>query len=279
MKKFWSYFDLSRVREERALKILSFLKDGQLYDQNKIPLLDALNQSIRHTSFVPPDFILERPPHPNLKGKIIITRENVIDAAYRLVVLEQKSDVLLLNFASGDAAGGGFLKGSQAQEEELCRHSGLYPGLFLFSDKVSSFHWSSPYFSDAMVFSRNVPFVFATNQQPLEKFYSASILSAAAVRMSNVVHQPNFQEDVDTVLFQRIKRIVEVARFGKCRVLVLGAFGCGAYRCDPVLVSQHFKTVLDHYGKYFDEILFPIYGSNDKIVKIFSHTLGVPISQ
>ena len=39
------------------------------------------------------------------------------------------TDVLCLNFASAKNPGGGFLGGSQAQEESLARSTGLYPCL------------------------------------------------------------------------------------------------------------------------------------------------------
>ncbi len=50
-------------------------------------------------------------------------------AAHRLVVDEGIDDLVLLNFASARNAGGGFITGAKAQEEDLTRCSGLYPCL------------------------------------------------------------------------------------------------------------------------------------------------------
>lgn len=57
---------------------------------------------------------------------IEITAETTLHAAQRLVVHAGLKDTICLNFASAKNPGGGFLNGSQAQEESLARSSGLY---------------------------------------------------------------------------------------------------------------------------------------------------------
>ena len=57
-----------------------------------------------------------------------VTPETTLTAACRLAA-ETAARVVALNFASANNPGGGFLGGSQAQEESLARASGLYPCL------------------------------------------------------------------------------------------------------------------------------------------------------
>jgi len=61
----------------------------------------------------------------NRQTKIFVTDETTQVAAHRLIMKEGITNLVLLNFASGKHPGGGFLKGSKAQEEDLCRCSGL----------------------------------------------------------------------------------------------------------------------------------------------------------
>ena len=42
-------------------------------------------------------------------------------------------------------------------------------------------------------------------------------------------------------------------------ILVLGAFGCGAFMNDPEVVSRAYKTALTEFPKAFDMVEFAIY--------------------
>ena len=42
-------------------------------------------------------------------------------------------------------------------------------------------------------------------------------------------------------------------------ILVLGAFGCGAFENDPEVVANAFKTALNVFPKVFDHIEFAVY--------------------
>lgn len=90
---------------------------------------------------------------------VAVTDETTQRAARRLVV-EEGVDAVLLNFASARNPGGGFLNGARAQEEDLCRCSGLYPTLTLpqaapyyeFNRAQRSLHYT-----DHMIYSPDVP--------------------------------------------------------------------------------------------------------------------------
>ena len=63
----------------------------------------------------------------------------------------------------------------------------------------------------------------------------------------------------------RIKNIFEAARDNKADVIVLGAFGCGAFKNQPLIVAEAFRQVIceQDYFKCFRKIVFAIKPTGD----------------
>ena len=64
---------------------------------------------------------------------------------------------------------------------------------------------------------------------------------------------------------KRGKHILEVALFKGISHLILGAFGCGAFRNNPEVVARAYRDLLKQKGlrEYFKVIEFAIIGNND----------------
>ena len=94
-------------------------------------------------------------PAPHQTG-LHVSHGTTLELARTLV--EQYSALACLNFASAKNPGGGFLSGSQAQEESLARASGLYATLQT-QPEYYDYHrqGSSSLYSDHMIFSPGVP--------------------------------------------------------------------------------------------------------------------------
>ena len=58
---------------------------------------------------------------------------------------------------------------------------------------------------------------------------------------------------------RRTKHILHVAAANKADVLVLGAFGCGAFMNDPNAVAEAFRAALGEYAGWFRHIEFAVY--------------------
>lgn len=57
----------------------------------------------------------------------------------------------------------------------------------------------------------------------------------------------------------RGEKILLAAAENGANLLVLGAFGCGAFCNNPEVVAQAYKDVLKNYAGYFDEVVFAVY--------------------
>jgi uncharacterized protein (TIGR02452 family) len=67
--------------------------------------------------------------------------------------------------------------------------------------------------------------------------------------------------DDNHTMAQKIHGLCRAAKNLKYEVLLLGAFGCGAFHNDPRTVSALFKHILPQYG--FKKVYFAIVGDND----------------
>ena len=194
----------------------------------------------------------------------------------------------VLNFASSTNPGGGVTKGSTAQEECLCRCSNLY--LTLYQEKCIREYYNvnkkymSNLGSDAIIYSRNV-YVFKDkdyNMLPVEDRFYVDVLTCAAPNLrENPRNQYNIDaseekltltdEELYNIHVKRARNILNVAVKNEDDYLILGAFGCGAFRNNPEIVAKAYKDVLQDYMYCFKIIDFAIidgkYSNNYEIFK------------
>jgi uncharacterized protein (TIGR02452 family) len=65
--------------------------------------------------------------------------------------------------------------------------------------------------------------------------------------------------DLKKLLTARIRRIFEIAAEGGSEVLILGAFGCGAFYNPPHLVAEVFNTVMKDFMQHFEVIEYAVF--------------------
>ena len=65
--------------------------------------------------------------------------------------------------------------------------------------------------------------------------------------------------ELKEILTSRIQKIFEIAVASQAEVLILGAFGCGAFCNPPKVVAEVFAKCVEEYGKYFEVIEFAVY--------------------
>ncbi|GAA2104857.1 TIGR02452 family protein [Actinomadura alba] len=201
------------------------------------------------------------PPSPGLPTRIEVTDETTLEAARRLT--DQAGDeVACLNFASAKNPGGGFLNGAHAQEESLARSSGLYASL-LAGREYYDFHRAQGnlLYSDHMIYSPGVPVFRDDSGALLEEPYDVAFLTSAAPNRG-ALRDPAAAARIPEVLALRAAKVLAMAHVNGHRRLVLGAWGCGVFRNDPVEVAEAFSGLLRGDGPFagrFGHVTFAVY--------------------
>ncbi len=244
-----------------------FIDTKNIYSDHEI-LKEAINHTIDNTLLY--DEVANIPYVPTQKeGLIEVSKERSFECARRLIKEYPNKKVAVLNFASAINPGGGVEFGAKAQEECLCRTSTLYPALstkYLWDNYYGANRaMYNPlhndmciYTPDIIVFKDDITYPTLLDEKD---WYKVDIISSAAPDLYNYLKEDYAGEDIDlyNIHLKRGRRIIEVALHNKVDILVLGAFGCGAFANDPYIVSKAYKELMKEYNQYFTEIAFAIY--------------------
>lgn len=248
-------------RAAQAKQTVEILQTGfyERPDGRKVEIADAIQRCLDSTKLYEPDQLerltqaIAAMPRPYDSTAFEVRNETTLQGAHRLLSDPAYQRVGALNFASAKNAGGGFLNGSQAQEESLARSSALYGSL----QKAPSYyqrHRDSPslLYSDCMIHSPDCP-VFrdddgALRDEPfLIDFLTSPAPNAGAIRQS----RPQEQSRIAETLATRAEKVLALAAHAQIEALVLGAWGCGVFKNDPSMVASTFREFLGPDGPYF----------------------------
>ena len=185
-------------------------------------------------------------------AKVIVSGKRTYEAA----AAYKENHVAVHNFASTSNPGGGVVNGASAQEECLCRCSGLYFCLNspIMWDGFYKPHRDAhdPIHNDDIIYTPGVT-VFKTDTASPQlmnesEWYDVDVITCAAPNLRN---QPSNRYNTgdgnkqvvmkDKDLFalheKKLRRILEVVLSEGCDTVILGAFGCGAFQNNPEAVA------------------------------------------
>ena len=230
------------------------------------------------------DSITKAEPRFGTPAKIIVSGKRTFEAARAYGNLQ----TCVLNFASATNPGGGVTWGSTAQEECLCRCSTLYANLtarklwrpFYEAHREQN----EPLYNDDCIYTPNVV-VFKSdtrepNLLPKDDWWNVNVITCAA---------PNLRTDCDGTArvkisndelyklhVKRMRRILDIAAQKGNDVVILGAFGCGAFKNPPMVVATAIRQIVKEYRYHFRVIEFAVYCSprDDQNYRIFQQILG-----
>lgn len=252
-------------RAHIAQDTLKVLEQGHYLADTRISIKNPLEQCVQNTQLYTPERLaVLKPSLPNYSDAVIeVVQETSLQGAKRLYDSQQFEHIGVLNFASAKNAGGGFLGGSQAQEESLARSSGLYMSLQQ-APAYYTYHRSQSktlLYSDHMIVSPQCPVIKDDAGEYITPYFVDFITSPAPNYGALQHNEAKSLPHLEAVFLQRMEYVLQVAIQQGCDALILGAWGCGVFRNDPQQVARLFAHWLAPQGKYhhaFKYICFSI---------------------
>lgn len=246
-----------------------------------VPIAAALSGAIEGTVIHAPGDFPDREIKRFGSTAIEVRNESTFCAVARLA--NSYEHLAVLNFASARNPGGGFLRGTMAQEEALAYASGLYPCLARQSDFYERTRDAdSALYLDLAIFSPAVPFFRDDRGHLTESPVFASVITAPAPNASVLAEQdPSALRQLKPVLTRRAQLVLAVGAAHKVDTLILGAWGCGVFANDPRVVAGIFADLLEGDGLYahaFSRVVFAVLDrSSDRAnLAAFKDALGLP---
>jgi len=268
-----------RKNIDRQTKLMAIFSDTIDFIKENKSLFEATKLSQKSVIFYEAGFSFKE-AYPEKNGTISVTKEKTFESAIRLVSENPSKRVAVLNFASATNPGGGVVHGASAQEESLCRCSTLYPTL------DQDLTWEKYYnvnrelhdslHTDACIYSPDIIICKDDGDYPKrlpeENWCKVDVITCAAPNLRDITTNRYNLDDgekvsiTDAQLYaihvSRARQILNVAASNNVDILVLGAFGCGAFRNNPEIVATAYRDVLEECGKWFERVVFAIYCRN-----------------
>lgn len=228
--------------------------------ENQPALALAIDHSIQRQYVVKEGTDIEIPERPAMETRIILTGNRTFEAARQYT----GKRVAVLNFANNhDIGGAPFSAG--AQEESLCRCSTLYPCLqacyeTFYKPHIEAFHKKSmtAMGNDDLIYTPNI-LVFKSDESepqmlPPEEWFHVNVITSAAPECYAF---PTLPPNYKNIIRSRLKQVLDVAAAEGNEVLILGAWGCGAFRNPSFTVAMTFLDLLKNYH-CFETVEFAI---------------------
>jgi len=279
-------------RKEIAESTLKAIENGSFILDNRTYLLtrsSALNTHLYNSSDLSkwsstsPDTSITRKP------QIYILEISTLEAARLLsspsATPNNAPKVGVLNFASAKKPGGGFLSGAQAQEESIARSSTVYQSLT--SAPAAEFYSSHKrdarggYYSHAMIWSPDVT-VFRDDEggwiQPfIIEVVTSPAVNAGVVR-KHISDATQEEKRIESVMKERMARILFVFESKGVPKLVLGSFGTGVFQNSVPMIARLWAQLLclpgSRFASSFETVVFGVLSTHtyEEFKAVFEQT-------
>ena len=245
---------------------------------NTDPALRESTETAKKNTFLyahNPEIIQRTRPSAHAAKKSV-TKERTIECALRLSK-ETSGRTAALNFASPKHPGGGVANGASAQEEAICRITNLYPCLCAMRDKNIFYDTKqkSPY-TDKVLYSRDITVIKSDEDEPVllaeNERIKIDIVTCAAPNQSG---QKIPENELYKIIEKRIMGVLDACIENGAVNIVLGAWGCGAFRNPPqVVINAMMSAIAHNYNFAFDNIVFAVFARKHEQInyEVFEET-------
>lgn len=229
--------------------------------------IDGLDDyMVNRTKYYDRKALIDHSSLPRYETEIKVIDNDTIYAAKEL--LDRGLKPAVLNMASFHTPGGGVIKGSSAQEENIFRRSNIFKSLYQYHDigiqygvtqraerYPLDFNYGGIYTPKVIVFRKSDE----SNYEFLDEPYYVDVITVPAVKNPKIENE-KIVHWVEIVIKNKIKQILNIALENGNDSLVLSAFGCGAYGTPPEQMARFFADVLasEKYEGLFKVIHFAI---------------------
>ncbi len=214
----------------------------------------------------PPD---ERLPRftPSERPTIVETvNGTTLEAARELVARGFRP--VALSFASARHPGGGFLGGARAQEESLCRASGLYACISGNAMYRAHAHLGGGFYTNYAIYSPAVPVFKDDEGELLDEPYLCAFVTAPAVNVGAI--RDKERALVRDEMRERVDKVLALMAGHGHDAAVLGAWGCGVFKNDPELIAELFaKALRGKFADCFAKVVFAVLSSDGATIRPF----------
>ena len=261
-------------------QLIEIFKDTERWYHRDAKLAEAVRKSIAGTKLYGPSDNPPVPPAPDgVRTQVTVTGYRSLEAARRLLRENPGRKAAVHNFASATNPGGGVTRGSRAQEESLCRCSTLYPVLDTpeLWKQYYQFHRNrhDTRYTDACIYSPGILAVKSDTDLPQRlpesEWLEVDVLTCAAPNLRPRPYNPMnpgggepaqvSDEELLELHRSRARHMLTAAAANGVDVLVLGAFGCGAFQNNPEVVARAYREILPEFDGRFIQIEFAVYCS------------------
>ena len=242
---------------------------AQMHDR----FAEEIERSVKATRFYDAAPKAPEDAQPVVPSVSVVDEDSVTAALKRGRGRAELSDLALLDFASFTHPGGGYDRGTMAQEEALCTESFLYNVLKRFDGWFAENRRRN---INCELY-RDRAFVAPKVRFERDRLHSyADVIVAAAPNARRAIADYHVDaKTLESAMRSRIRLVLAIADARGYGTLLLGAFGCGVFGWDAAAVAEMFRSELARGTHVAHEVVFAVpQGSHDENLEHFQHAFA-----